>query len=41
MASMVSVLSPRVALKAATGRLKNADEMVTVPGSDVGKEAMN
>ena len=41
MASMVSVLSPRVALKAATGKLKNADEIVTVPGSDVGKEAMN
>ena len=41
MASMVLLLSPRVALKASTGKLKNADEIVTVPGSDVGKEAMN
>ena len=38
---MVSLSIPRVALKADSGRLKNADEMVTVPGSEVGKLAMN
>lgn len=41
MASIFLLLSPRVALKAATGKLKNAAEIVTVPGSDIGKEAMN
>ena len=38
---MVSLSIPRVALKADTGKLKNADEIVTVPGSEVGKLAMN
>ena len=37
----VSLSSPRVALKAGTGKLKNADDIVTVPGSEVGKLAMN
>ena len=35
------ICNPRVALKADTGKLKSADEIVTVPGSEVGKLAMN
>ena len=38
---MVSLSSPRVALSADSGKLKNADEIVTVPGSDVGNVAIN
>ena len=33
--------SPSVALRAERGSLKSAFETVTVPGSDVGKLAMN
>ncbi len=41
-ASIASSFSPRVALRADSGSFKkNADAIVTVPGSDVGKLAMN
>ena len=41
MAWRVASSSPKVALKADNGKLKNASETVKVPGSRVGKLAMN